>query len=106
VSDPNVPDPVPVTDPPKDDGSAPGWAKNLIQKLDELPGKINAAITDDDKDGIAEKVHGLFERSGAFVDPDKDKPEPPNPDDPPADAQPEKKQGLRGFASKFEGGRS
>jgi hypothetical protein len=51
-----------------------------MQKLDALPGKLKASITDDDKKGIAESVHGLFERSGAFrqVDdePAVDEPEP------------------------------
>lgn len=70
MSDPNT------ADPPAESGNttaqapasseAPEWAVSLKRTLDELPGKLKASISDDDKSGIAEAVHGLFERSGAF----------------------------------------
>lgn len=45
----------------------PAWATDLQRAITELPGKLRAVVTDDDKNQIAESVHGLFERSGAFV---------------------------------------
>ena len=45
----------------------PQWAKELKQALLELPGKITANLTDDDRTSIASQVHGLFEKSGAFT---------------------------------------
>lgn len=46
--------------------TAPGWVADLKRSIEELPGKLQASVSDDDKSGIAEAVHGLFERSGAF----------------------------------------
>lgn len=46
--------------------TAPSWVADLKRSIEELPGKLQASVTDDDKSGIAEAVHGLFERSGAF----------------------------------------
>lgn len=54
-----------VNKPPPSD-STPEWARKLQTTLEELPGKLKATVSDDDKSGIAESVHGLFERSGAF----------------------------------------
>lgn len=44
----------------------PEWARKLREAVEQLPGKLTAFISDDDKRGIAEHVHGLFESSGAF----------------------------------------
>jgi hypothetical protein len=85
----------------------PEWARALKQSIEELPGKLVASVTDDDKSGIAEAVHGLFESSGAFAKGD----EPPPPeekeieksDNPNVETPPKKSKGLQWFASRFEG---
>lgn len=60
----------------------PEWSVKLRESIEALPGKLKAFVSDDDKRGIAEHVHGLFERSGAFHPPEKD-PETPPADEPP-----------------------
>jgi hypothetical protein len=40
---------------------------NLRTLIEELPGRLSANVTDDDRRSIAEHVHGLFESSGAFT---------------------------------------
>ena len=95
-----APDPVPA--PPAD--GEPDWAVRLRETIEQLPGKLKASITDDDRRGIAESVHGLFEQSGAFkrdgpADPDPTDPEPDNPapktDPAPTDRPPEKDSWAR-----------
>ena len=54
----------------------PQWARELKQLLTDLPGKLRATITDDDRASIADRVHGLFEQSGAFHQVQEDEPEP------------------------------
>jgi hypothetical protein len=49
----------------------PEWATALRHSIEELPGKLVASVTDDDKRGIAETVHDLFDSSGAFKAPDE-----------------------------------
>lgn len=60
----NTPSPSPPATPPAD---PPEWARELKQTIEALPGKLRASLSDDDKSSIAEAVHGLFERSGAFA---------------------------------------
>lgn len=80
--DPNpAPDPAPAPAPTADE---PEWATNLRRMVEELPGKLRAHVSDDDKRGIAESVHGLFEQSGAFKDPDPPPAGEPGGSDPPA----------------------
>jgi hypothetical protein len=50
----------------------PDWASNLRALIEELPGKLAATVSDDDRRSIAEQVHGLFESSGAFTRKDDD----------------------------------
>lgn len=114
-NNPPTPEPAPRND-PTPPAEPPQWAADLSREIRELPGKLRASITDDDKSSIAEHVHGLFERSGAFVTPgddpadDPDKPKEPDPDNPeptpdPSRETPPRKQGrLAGFARWFEGG--
>lgn len=83
--------------------TAPQWAIDLKRTIEELPGKLNVTLSDQDTSTLAEKVHGLFERSGAFQQEEprkeEEKEEKVTSDEPPA-----KKSGLRGFASSFEEG--
>lgn len=95
-TEPPEPDPTPSVGEPHE----PEWARQLQRTLAELPGKLRASLTDDDRSSIAEKVHELFERSGAFTrdepenDPDDDvsahepkrepEPAPKQDDEPPA----------------------
>lgn len=44
----------------------PEWVTRLIAKMEELPGKVVANVTDEDRRTIAEQVHDLFDGSGAF----------------------------------------
>lgn len=67
-----VPDDQPAESAPQPvTADAPDWARELKQTIEALPGKLKASLSDDDKNGIAEAVHGLFERSGAFVTPEE-----------------------------------
>lgn len=89
----NPPDPEPAPTPPVDE---PDWARRLRESIESLPGKLTATISDDDRRGIAESVHGLFESSGAFKqDPEPgDPPTDPEPGDPPPPApQPDRDPG-------------
>lgn len=52
--------------PPPAPASEPEWATSLRRSIEELPGKLVASVTDDDKRTIAEAVHDLFDSSGAF----------------------------------------
>lgn len=84
--------------PPVDE---PAWAANLRGAIDGLGQQLaglKATVTDDDRRGIAEGVHELFERAGAFKPPPaqagdgtESDGEPDPPADPPADPPPEKK---------------
>lgn len=69
------PDPAPVPDP-----GAPQWAVDLRRTIEELPAKLRATITDDDRSSIAERVHSLFESSGAFQAPEAEPEPPPEPE--------------------------
>lgn len=91
--------PIPPT--PEPGSEPPEWATNLLNEMRALPGKLKATVTDEDGDRIASRVHGLFEKSGAFEapkdEPAKDEPtedpidDPDNPPPPPsADKQPSK----------------
>lgn len=85
-------DPAPETDPITEPPAAPegepappqpgepAWARELKQLITDLPGKLRATVTDDDRRSISEQVHDLFERSGAFHPPPKDE-DPPEDDD-------------------------
>lgn len=85
----------------------PTWATELMTKLDELPGKIVATVTDEDRRTIAEHVHGFFEKSGAF----EAGSEPPTPAPtttepataPTTESEPQKGSKLKGFARRFAG---
>lgn len=105
-----------VTEPDPKEGSsetsppptAPDWAISLQRTIEELPGKLKAAVTDDDKRQIAETVHGLFESSGAFERPTeqtKDKEEEKDPTTPATKEEPppKKTSGMARFASWFAG---
>jgi hypothetical protein len=89
----------------------PVWATDLKQTILDLPGKLRAVVTDDDKNSIAESVHGLFERSGAFEkageSDNEDSPETqadPHDSSPSSQETPPKKtSSLARFASWFEG---
>ena len=64
------PDPAPpVNTPPPADLPAgePEWAANLRALIEELPGKLTATVTPDDRNSIAEGVYGLLERAGAVT---------------------------------------
>lgn len=98
-----------TTDAPPASDTAPQWAVDLKNAIEGLPGKLQATITDSDKSSIAEAVHGLFEKSGAFEpgDTGKDKEQTTDDaeDDKPTDQEEHKpdKKGLSGFAEWFEG---
>lgn len=83
-----APEPAPVPIPHDE----PDWARRLRETLEALPGKLTATVSDDDRRGIAEAVHGLFESSGAFRK--DDEPEPPSADRdaPPSDDGPPRKE--------------
>ena len=71
-------DPAPEAEPAEEtvpQTDEPDWARSLRESIEQLPGKLKATISDDDRKSIAEHVHGLFERSGAFHEPE------PEPDD-------------------------
>lgn len=113
MADPDDPTDTPVDGPPVDKPAAPpadepSWAASLRQAIEELPGKLTATVTPDDRKGIAEDVYGLFERGGAFIkgepsgEPSAD--DPANPPAPSADENPPQKGGkLSKFASRFAG---
>lgn len=61
----------PQAPPPADE---PEWARSLRESIEQLPGKLRATVTDDDKRGIAEHVHQFFDQSGAF---ERGEPAPP-----------------------------
>lgn len=93
------PAPTPVTE-------APQWAKDLMQAMQELPGKLTASVTDDDKRGIAESVYDLFDSGGAFnpAEPEpKKEPETVPKEEP--EPTPKKHGKLAGFATWFAGER-
>lgn len=69
--EPTTPDEPPANRPAPPPAEPPEWARDLQRTITELPGKLRASLTDDDKNGIAEAVHGLFERSGAFASPEE-----------------------------------
>lgn len=109
ADDENNPTPEPPAPAPPAVESAPQWAIDLKHVIEDLPSKLQATITDADRSGIAEAVHGLFERSGAFESsPPADEKEvttneteaTENSDD---ERKPAKK-GLSGFAEWFQGG--
>lgn len=108
----------PGTDTTKPEGTpsdtAPAWVTDLKRTLEELPGKLSATLTDDDKGGIAEAVHGLFERSGAFEKgsdgdstegegKDKDKDKDKDTEVSTEESPPTKTGKLSGFAKWFSG---
>ncbi len=68
---PKPPKEDPAPTPPAADAAVPAgepdWASNLRALIEELPGKLAATVSDDDRRSIAEQVHGLFESSGAFT---------------------------------------
>lgn len=85
------PDPTPAPEPDKPPDSEPSWVTDLKGSLDRFGQRIDAlavTLTDDDKRGIAEGVHELFERAGAFIrEPANDEP-----DDKPGEGSPEDRQ--------------
>ena len=85
---PTRPEDTPPAGPP--DAGEPQWASDLKQLIVELPGKLRATISDDDRNSIADRVHGLFERSGAFERPpaDESTDEPEEPAEPTVDTPP------------------
>jgi hypothetical protein len=66
---PTQPPPAPVTT------DEPEWSVSLRQLIADLPAKLTATITDQDRDGIAEHIVGLFESKGAFQRKDPDDPD-------------------------------
>ena len=65
---PKQPEPQPAPEtPPVVPQNEPEWVQNIRALIEELPGKLTATVTDDDRRSIAEQVHGLFEGSGAFL---------------------------------------
>lgn len=103
---PPTPEPTPEPTPPAAPVSAdePEWARRLRESLESLPGRIQATVSEDNERSIAERVHGLFEQSGAFV---KDEPKPDNPadepDDPPKPEPDEAPQGKDSVARRWFG---
>lgn len=81
----------------------PEWAVSLRRVIEELPGKLSASVTDDDKNGIAETVHGLFERSGAFQREEETKQEKKKPADDTQRKDTETEPHRGGRFSKFAG---
>lgn len=110
AKEPPTDDPVdgnPNPDPVDGGDSPPQWATELSQRLDQLPGKLRASLTDEDRDSIAERVHNLFESSGAFhpAEPPKDDSSDGEDDeDANTDKSPEKKSGFSTIAKRFQGG--
>jgi hypothetical protein len=94
------------TVPPVTGSDPPPWARDLMNTLRELPSKLNATLTDDHVNRIAEGVHGHFERSGAFtpVEAERETTKVEEEAEPTADEKPPKKTGkLSGFAAWFAG---
>lgn len=56
----------PAPEPARPLTEAPEWATRLQQTLEELPAKLRATVSDDDKESIGEHVYRFFERGGAF----------------------------------------
>ena len=89
--------------------TAPQWAIDLRNAIEGLPGKLQATVTDSDKSSIAEAVHGLFEKSGAFEAGTAEKEVEQTTEEAEAETddkeehKPQKK-GLSGFAEWFAGG--
>jgi hypothetical protein len=91
--------------------SEPEWATALRKTIEELPGKLVASVTDDDKRTIAETVHDLFDSSGAFKTEEQSKQEEETTEEtvgeqgkPTPDEAPPKKRGrFSHFAQKFVG---
>ena len=88
----------------------PAWAAALRQKIEDLPGKLQATLRDEDVSKLAEGVHGLFERSGAFEPAQKSDSAEDETDeageeanDAGVESEPKKGGGLSGFAKKFAG---
>src|SRR5208282_6847681 len=95
---PKQPEPQPAPEtPPVVPQNEPEWVQNIRALIEELPAKLTATVTDDDRRSIAEQVHGLFEGSGAFTrkdDPDEPADEPAEPTVKPEDRPPEKGDSL------------
>lgn len=69
----------PEPDPSPAPAAEPEWAASLRALIQELPSRLTATVTTDDKNGIAEHIVGLFESKGAFTrkdDPEESKDEP------------------------------
>lgn len=67
---PAEPAPEPTPEPAAPASAEPSVLDDIKRLLEELPGKLKATITDDDRRSISEYVHELFERSGAFEKPE------------------------------------
>lgn len=96
----------PPDTPPVTPEQEPQWATNLRRTIEELPGKLTAVVSDDDKRSIAEQVHGLFEGSGAFErveDTPTEKPETTPETTQPPETEPKKGKKVSRFASWFAG---
>jgi hypothetical protein len=98
-----------TTPPPAAPVDPPQWASELATAIRELPGKLRATLTDDDRSQIAEAVHGLFERSGAFeahheAETTEETTETEAETVTTEETEP-RKSGLSGFASWFDGGK-
>lgn len=102
------PQPTPPTEPdesatpPSGERSGPPqWLNELRDMIERLPERLDVTLTEADRTSIAEHVHQLFERSGAFatesespaIEPEADEVPPP----------PSKRAGLSGFAARFLG---
>lgn len=85
----DTPAPEPVEAEPSPASDEPDWARNLRQSIEQLPAKLKATVSDDDRNSIAEAVHGLFERSGAFHAPEPEPEAEPESDDPTGPPAPE-----------------
>lgn len=98
------PKPEPTVTPAPTEGALAAELADLKQLLTDLPGKIVATVTDDDKRSLAESVYDLFDSGGAFDKP-TEKPEVTPATTPEAKPEPTpKKRGkLSGFASWFAG---
>jgi hypothetical protein len=94
------PEPEPEPTPSPAEPDEPQWAKNLRTAIESLPAKMRATVTDDDRRSIAEQVHGLFERSGAF---EKRDDKPGGTEEPVDDGKDERPQKRESWASRVFG---